>query len=78
MEEYYDREPSDKKLRADYWNKEIARARRFEEDWRTRSFDIVRRYRDDEPQRVERNTRMNIFHSNVDTLKSALYFNIFF
>ena len=75
MEEYYDREPSDKKLRADYWNKEIARARRFEEDWRTRSFDIVRRYRDDEPQRVERNTRMNIFHSNVDTLKSALYFN---
>ena len=75
MEEYYDREPSDKKLRADYWNKEIARASRFEEDWRTRSFDIVRRYRDDEPQRVERNTRMNIFHSNVDTLKSALYFN---
>ena len=75
MEEYYDREPSDKKLRADYWNKEIARARRFEEDWRTRSFDIVRRYRDDEPQRVERNIRMNIFHSNVDTLKSALYFN---
>ena len=75
MEEYYDRVPSDKKLRADYWNKEIARARRFEEDWRTRSFDIVRRYRDDEPQRVERNTRMNIFHSNVDTLKSALYFN---
>ena len=74
MDSKYDREPKKKGERAAYWNDQIAKARKFEELWRNRSDDLVARYRDDNPNRFERETRMNIFHSNVDTLKSALYF----
>jgi hypothetical protein len=70
----YDREPTKKADRAAYWNDQIRKARRFEEPWHNRSYDIIERYRDDNPDRAMRETRMNIFYSNVDTLKSALYF----
>jgi len=70
----YDREPTKKADRAAYWNNEILNARKFEENWRERASGIVQRYRDDNVNRFERESRMNIFHSNVDTLKSALYF----
>ena len=74
MDYKYDREPTKKADRAAYWNNEILNARKFEENWRERASGIVQRYRDDNINRFERETRMNIFHSNVDTLKSALYF----
>ena len=74
MEYNYDREPKKKADRAAYWNNQITKARSFEETWRNRAEDIVQRYRDDNHNRFERQSRMNIFHSNVDTLKSALYF----
>ena len=74
MDYKYDREPTKKADRAAYWNNEILNARKFEENWRERASGIVQRYRDDNVNRFERETRMNIFHSNVDTLKSALYF----
>ena len=74
MEYGFDREPTKKADRAAYWNDQIAKARRFEENWRERANGIVQRYRDDNVNRFERESRMNIFHSNVDTLKSALYF----
>ena len=70
----FDREPKKQADRAAYWNDQIKKARRFEETWRDRCHDIVERYRDDNPERLMRETRMNIFYSNVDTLKSALYF----
>jgi len=70
----FDREPSKKGDRAAYWNYEVTKARKFEESWRNRCHDIVARYRDDSPDRVMRETRMNIFYSNVDTLKASLYF----
>ena len=70
----YDREPKGKGDRARYWNDQIRRARGFEETWRNRCYEIIDRYRDDNPDRMMRDTRMNIFYSNVDTLKSALYF----
>ena len=70
----YDREPEGKGDRARYWNDQIRRARGFEETWRNRCYEIIDRYRDDNPDRMMRDTRMNIFYSNVDTLKSALYF----
>ena len=70
----YDREPTKKADRAAYWNDQIRRARKFEETWHDRCFDIIDRYRDDTPERTTRETRMNIFYSNVDTLKSSLYF----
>ena len=70
----YDREPTKKADRAAYWNDQIRKARRFEENWHNRCYDIIERYRDDNPDRAMRETRMNIFYSNVDTLKSALYF----
>tara|TARA_A100000171_G_scaffold25913_1_gene24136 strand:- start:8870 stop:10846 length:1977 start_codon:yes stop_codon:yes gene_type:complete len=70
----FDREPKEQADRAAYWNDQIKKARRFEETWRDRCHDIVERYRDDNPERLMRETRMNIFYSNVDTLKSALYF----
>ena len=70
----YDREPTKKGERARYWNEQIRRARRFEENWHDRCYNIIDRYRDDTPDRVTRETRMNIFYSNVDTLKSSLYF----
>jgi hypothetical protein len=74
LEYNYDREPKKKADRAAYWNNQITKARSFEETWRNRAEDIVQRYRDDNHNRFERQSRMNIFHSNVDTLKSALYF----
>ena len=74
MDYKYDREPTKKADRAAYWNNEILNARKFEENWRERASGIVQRYRDDNVNRFERESRMNIFHSNVDTLKSALYF----
>ena len=74
MDYKYDREPTKKADRAAYWNNEILNARKFEENWRERASGIVQRYRDDNINRFERESRMNIFHSNVDTLKSALYF----
>ena len=74
MEYGFDREPTKKADRAAYWNDQIAKARRFEENWRERANGIVQRYRDDNINRFERETRMNIFHSNVNTIKSALYF----
>ncbi len=74
MDYKYDREPTKKADRAAYWNNEILNARKFEENWRERASGIVQRYRDDNVNRFEHESRMNIFHSNVDTLKSALYF----
>jgi len=70
----YDREPTKKADRAGYWNHQITKARNFEETWHNRCYDIIERYRDDNVDRVMRETRMNIFYSNVDTLKSSLYF----
>lgn len=70
----YDREPTKKADRAAYWNHQITKARKFEETWHNRCYDIIERYRDDNPDRVMRETRVNIFYSNVDTLKSSLYF----
>jgi len=74
LEYGFDREPTKKADRAAYWNDQIVKARRFEENWRERATGIVQRYRDDNVNRFERESRMNIFHSNVNTLKSALYF----
>ena len=75
MESYsFEKEPTDKLERARFWHHQIMRARRFEENWRNRCHDIIERYRDDHPERMQRDVRMNIFYSNVDTLKSALYF----
>ena len=74
MDYKFDREPTKKADRAAYWNNQILNARKFEETWRERASGIVQRYRDDNVNRFERESRMNIFHSNIDTLKSALYF----
>ena len=68
-------EPSKEKDRAAYWNNKISEAREFEETWRDRATHLVDRYRDDGLKRQDRPFHtMNIFYSNVDTLKSALYF----
>ena len=68
-------EPTKENERAAFWNSKITEARRFEETWRDRSQALVEKYRDDGMDRQERPFHtMNIFYSNVDTLKSALYF----
>ena len=72
-EQMYDAEPKNQKERAGYWTKTINQALKFEEQWRERCMDIIDRYRDDSPDRVSREIRMNILYSNTDTLKSALY-----
>ncbi len=70
-------EPTKENERAAFWNSKISEARRFEETWRDRSQALVEKYRDDGMDRQERPFHtMNIFYSNVDTLKSALYFKI--
>ena len=73
-EQMYDAEPKNQKERAGYWTKTINQALKFEEQWRERCMDIIDRYRDDSPDRVSREIRMNILYSNTDTLKSALYY----
>jgi hypothetical protein len=70
-----DTEPTKEEERAAYWNDKIREARTFEEMWRERSQALVDKYRDDGMDRQDRPFHtMNIFYSNVDTLKSALYF----
>tara|TARA_R110000822_G_scaffold154454_3_gene294088 strand:- start:5703 stop:7646 length:1944 start_codon:yes stop_codon:yes gene_type:complete len=70
-----DLEPKQDKDRAAFWNNKVTDARDFEETWRDRSQALVERYRDDSLDRQERPFHtQNIFYSNVDTLKSALYF----
>ena len=67
MESYsFEKEPTDKLERARFWHHQIMRARRFEENWRNRCHDIIERYRDDHPERMQRDVRMNIFYSNVE------------
>ena len=68
-------EPKKDNERAAFWNNKIRLARNFEQTWRERSQALVERYRDDGLDRQDRPFHtMNIFYSNVDTLKSALYF----
>jgi hypothetical protein len=56
----FEKEPTDKLERARFWHHQIMRARRFEENWRNRCHDIIERYRDDHPERMQRDGRSNI------------------
>ena len=75
MAENYDddMEPKNKRERAGFWLSKVEHGRKYERSWRSRASSLVARYRDDDTDRLERVTRMNIFYSNVETLQAALY-----
>lgn len=62
----------DEKLSAQQWHDELKRYKREFQRWTDRSNDIVKRYRD-ERKYTQDNARFNIFWSNVQTLKPAIF-----
>lgn len=62
----------DEKLSAQPWHDELKRYKREFQRWTDRSNDIVKRYRD-ERKDTQDNARFNIFWSNVQTLKPAIF-----
>ncbi len=65
-------EPSTNDVR-ERWMAEIEQYDREFLKWTTRCRKLLKRYRDNRAAREESQTRFNIFWSNVETLKSALY-----
>ena len=67
MDYKFDKEPTKKADRAAYWNNEILNARKFEENWRERASGIVQRYRDDNVNRFERESRVQSSDTRLQT-----------
>lgn len=58
------------------WMIEIEEAEKWSKPWVDRAVKVLRRYRDQKPDQaayIDRTKKLNIFWSNVETLKPALY-----
>jgi hypothetical protein len=56
-----------------YWMGQEKIAEKEERKWIKQGREIVKRYRDERPESIQSTHRFNIFWSNVETLKPALY-----
>ena len=72
MSEQADFAPDDARAQAERWNVEFAAARKEVEKWHQRGAKIVKRFKD-ERDSADRDTRWNLFTSNVQTQMALLY-----
>ncbi|HUU25592.1 MAG TPA: hypothetical protein VMW68_08540 [Methyloceanibacter sp.] len=58
---------------AEFWLRQISDAGRIEREWRKKATELEQRYKNEAPDNRKRRKRLNIFWSNIQTLKPAVF-----